>query len=268
MKSLYIKEYDAIVTYYDLGESEDILIFLPGLNCPAMPLFANLVYHPLFTRYRSILVDYIGCGMSDSSEFFDYTMESHAKIVLRILDHEKITSCTIIGHSMGGTVGIYVADMQPNLVKKLVIAESNLSPGGGVGTKWVTSFSEHDWVEKEFLRYMMEQRNQAKEGDEMSGLMIVLWKDADPRGVYLSALSLITLPDAFKEILYNLRIPRYFVYGEKNFPKDRAETTPDIPDPEELKNHGIKSMIVPNSGHIMQVDNMKGFIEIIYKCIR
>ncbi|MHA2304521.1 MAG: alpha/beta fold hydrolase [Candidatus Hodarchaeales archaeon] len=267
MKSLYIKEYDALVSYYDLGEGEDILIFLPGLNSPAMPLFADIVYHPLFTGYRSILIDYFGCGMSDSPTSFNHDMESHAKVVLQILDHEKIYSCKIIGHSMGGTVGIYIAGMRPELVAKLVLAESNLSPGGGVGTKWITSFSERDWIEKEYKNYILTQRNRAKEGDAHGVLIAALWKDVDPRGVYLSSLSLVTLPDTFKLKLYDLTIPRYFIYGEKNYPKDPMEVTPDTPDPEELQKYGIEPITLPNSGHFMQVDNLNGFIETIHKCL-
>jgi len=267
MKSLYIKEYDALVSYYDLGESEDILLFLPGLNCPAMPLFASLVHNPLFTRYRSILIDYIGCGMSDSPDSFDHDMESHARVVLQILDHEKISSCMIIGHSMGGTVGIYIADMRPELVTKLVLAESNISSGGGVATKWITSFSEQEWIENEYPKNMIELRNKAKDGDTLSVLLTALWRDVDPRGVYLSALSLVTLPDAFKMKLYNLTIPRYFIYGEQNFPKNAMEATPDTPDPEELRKHGVEPMVLSNSGHFMQVDNLKGFIEILHNCL-
>ena len=89
MKSLHIKEYDALVSYYDLGEGENVLVYLPGLNSPAMPYFADVVYHPSLSGYRSILIDYFGCGMSEFPSSFDHQMESHAKVVLDILMHEE-----------------------------------------------------------------------------------------------------------------------------------------------------------------------------------
>ncbi|MFX0173249.1 MAG: alpha/beta fold hydrolase [Candidatus Hodarchaeota archaeon] len=267
MKSLYLEEYDALVSYYDLGEEEDILVYLPGLNSPAMPLFAEMVYHPLLSGYRSILIDFLGCGMSESPANFNYDMESHAKVVLQILDHEKISSCVIFGHSMGGTVGIYLADIRPGLVTKLVVAESNLFPGGGVGTKWITSFSEMTWVENEYPKYIKKIQNQAKKGDPHSSIINASWRDADPRGIYLSALSLVTLPDTFHMKFYNLTIPRYFIYGEENFPKKPLEATPDTPDPEELRKYGIEPVILPNSGHFMQVDNLQGFINTLHNCL-
>ncbi|MHA2175537.1 MAG: alpha/beta fold hydrolase [Candidatus Hodarchaeales archaeon] len=268
MKSLYIEEYDALVSYYDLGKSEDIIVYLPGLNSPAMPFFAEIVTHPLFTEYRFILIDYLGCGMSESPASFDHDMRSHANIVLRILDHEKISSCKIFGHSMGGTVGIYLANIRSDLVTKLVIAESNLYPGGGDGTRWITSFSELDWNNKEFPNYIKNLRNKAKKGDPLSVSILALWRDADPRGIYLSSVSLVTLPDTFHQTFYNLTIPRFFIYGEHNFPKSPEEAKPDTPNPEELRRYGVEPVIVTNSGHFMYIDNLQGFIVALKKCLR
>jgi pimeloyl-ACP methyl ester carboxylesterase len=267
MKSLLIEEYNALVSYYDLGEGETVLVYLPGLNSPAMPLFADMVYHPLLSGYRSILIDYFGCGRSESPANFDHKMESHAKVVLEILAHENVTSCSIFGHSMGGTVGVYVAAMSPGLVTRLVLAESNLFPGGGVGTKWVTSFSEQDWIEKEHPGYIKNLREYAMKGDARSVLEYALWKDADPRGIYLSAQSIVTLPASFHMKFYNLTIPRYFLYGEQNFPKSPHEVTPDTPDPTQLRKYGVKPVIIPNSGHFMQVDNLKALITALHQCL-
>ncbi len=267
MKSLHIKEYDALVSYYDLGEGENVLVYLPGLNSPSMPLFADLVYHPLLSGYRSILIDYFGCGRSESPANFTHTMESHAKVVLEILTHENIASCTIYGHSMGGTVGIYVASLYPGLVTRLIIAESNLFPGGGVGTKWVTSFSEQDWIEHQFPSYIKNLRDKTIKGDPLSVLEYSLWKDADPRGIYLSAQALVNLPNNFHLKFYNSTIPRYFLYGEQNFPKFPHEATPDTPDPAELQKCGVTPVIIPNSGHFMQVDNLKSLITALCQCL-
>ncbi len=267
MKSLYIEEYDSLVSYYDLGESEDIILYLPGLNSPAMPLFAEIVTHPLFTGYRSILVDYFGCGMSDSPTGFDHDMESHANVVMQILNHEQISSCKIFGHSMGGTVGIYLANIRSDLVTKLAIAESNLYPGGGDGTKWVTSFSEQDWINIEFPNYIKNLRNQAKKGNPISTSILALWKDADPRGIYRSAVSLVTLPETFHQKFYNLTIPRFFLFGEQNFPQGTKKPTPDTPDSEELLRYGVEPVIVANSGHFMFIDNLQGLIGALQKCL-
>jgi pimeloyl-ACP methyl ester carboxylesterase len=232
-----------------------------------MPLFADMVYHPLLSGYRSILIDYFGCGRSDSPPNFDNNIESHAKVILKILDHENISSCTIFGHSMGGTVGIYVATMRPKLVTRLIIAESNLFPGGGVGTKWVTSFSEQDWIENQHPKYINTLRKRVLEGDPRSILEYALWKDANPRGIYMSAQSLVKLPDNFHKNFYDIIIPRFFIYGEQNYPKAPSEATPDTPDPLQLLKYDVKPVIIPNSGHFMQVDNLKDLITAFHQCL-
>jgi pimeloyl-ACP methyl ester carboxylesterase len=194
-------------------------------------------------------------------------MESHAKVVLEILTHENISSCIIYGHSMGGTVGVYIASTYPGLVTRLIIAESNLFPGGGVGTKWVTSFSEQDWIANKFPSYIKILRDKTIKGDARSVLEYLLWKDADPRGIYLSAQSLVNLPDKFHMKFYSSTIPRYFIYGEQNFPKFPREATPDTPDPTELRKYGVKPVIIPDSGHFMQVDNLKSLITALCQCL-
>lgn len=173
----------------------------------------------------------------------------------------------VFGHSMGGTVGVYLTDIRGDLVTKLVLAESNLFPGGGVGTKWITSFSEETWIDNEYPKYIKKLRGHAREGDSHSTLIYALWRDADPRGIYLSALSLVTLPDTFHKRFYDLKIPRYFIYGEENFPTRSEEATPDTPDPEELQQYGIEPVVLPKSGHFMPVDNLQGFINVLHNCL-
>lgn len=64
-----------------------------------------------------------------------------------LLDRLGRTQCTVIGHSMGGAVAIMLAAKRPDLVGRLVLAESNLDAGGGFASKSVTAVPEHRYVE-------------------------------------------------------------------------------------------------------------------------
>ena len=147
MKSLYLPELDCFIRYHLIEGIEPGRVYLPGLGAPASSLLSTAT-HPELVGHQSLLIDYLGCGISDTPENYTYTIEKQADLVLRILEKEKIDRCQIIGHSMGGTVGIYMALKQPEIIERLVLAEANIEKGGGRGTKYIASFGEEEFLNK------------------------------------------------------------------------------------------------------------------------
>ena len=88
--------------------------------------------NPSLAGYHSVLIDFLGFGFSDRPEGFGYTLEDHAQTVAELHDHLGLRHCALIGHSMGGSVAITLAAIRPEIVSRLVIAEGNLDPGGGI----------------------------------------------------------------------------------------------------------------------------------------
>ncbi len=74
-------------------------------------------------QYRIITIDLLGHGESDCLGYI-HEMEENANIVQEILMHLKIEKTTIIGHSMGGYVGLAFAELYPAAIKKLVLLNS------------------------------------------------------------------------------------------------------------------------------------------------
>ena len=89
MRSLYLEQFDAHISYYMIKRSGVPILFLPGLITPALPLFFDLIHDPRFEGHSMILVDYIGAGASDTISDFDHSMEAHAWMIKEILKHEK-----------------------------------------------------------------------------------------------------------------------------------------------------------------------------------
>jgi len=217
--------------------------------------------------YHSLLIDYIGSGCSDNSQEFDYSIENYTRSVMAILDYEGVKGCTEIGHSMGGTVGIMFAILRPDLVSKLIVAEANISPGGGEATRRIASYSETEFVNETHLMFLEEVRKAEKEGDTTAAFINAAWSKADPSGLYKSSVALVELDATFKEQFQKLSIPRTFIYGEESLPKDRNEVQPDSPDPDELEGFDIQISIVPNAGHAMMLDNLHGFVDVLKQAI-
>lgn len=268
MKSLYMAEWEAIIRYHEIPGEGKTLVYLPGLCMPADEQFRSVITHPDMAGYHTLLIDFIGSGCSDHSERFDYTIENHARSVVAVLDNEGVKSCTVIGHSMGGTVGIMLARLRPDLVSKLIIAEANISPGGGATTRRIVSYSEVEYVDQAHQLFLEEMRNAEGEGNAIAAFLNEAWSKVDPVGLYRSSVALVVLEATFKKQLQKLSIPCTYIYGEDTFPKEPNEVRPDAPDPEELTGSGIHIAIVPNAGHAMMFDNLNGFVNILRQAIR
>ncbi len=97
--------------------------------------------------------------------------------------------------------------------------------------------------------------------EEWMDVWAASWSHCDVRGLYENAMALVNLLQNFEKDFLNLVIPRCFVYGEQNFPKDETATTADIPNTERLESFGVKVENSPHSGHELKIENPQDFSE-------
>ena len=268
MKSLYLKEFDATVRYHIIEGSDQTIVYLSALNFPSVANFLPTATHPELWDYRSILIDYLGVGNSERPSSFDHSMHNHAKTVAAILDQEELRNCIIVGHSMGGTVAIYLALQRPDLVSELIVCEGNITPGGGAGTKYFTSVPQQEFVDKLFPNLLAKWREDGRNGDSQAQWRCGAWDDVDFAGVYKSSKSLVDLPEDFKQRFFSLPMKRTFVYGENSLPEKTGEIKADAPDPNELQENGVSIAAVPNTGHDLMIFNPDGFVKVLSAILR
>lgn len=258
MSFLYLPEFDASVRWYDSGQGAPI-VFLPGLSMPVGQGFLAVAADPALAHRRCILIDYLGSGLSDHPTGFDYAMSSHAAVILRVLDHLDIQSVDIVGHSMGGTVGIQLALDHPSRVTSLVVGEGNVEPGGGMMSLRVSQDGEAAFLDGGYAALMSDLRAEARAGGGGPDRLVAGWQHADPKGLYANARALVDLPQDYFVQFAALPVPKTFVFGANNL----GTPTPDTPDPDRLKQHGITPAVVENAGHAMMLDNHAGFIDVL-----
>ena len=81
-------------------------------------------YVTLFSeKHRIITIDLLGHGKSEPLGYV-HSMEENANVVHEVLQHLKIEKATILGHSMGGYVGLAFAELFPKSIQKLVLLNS------------------------------------------------------------------------------------------------------------------------------------------------
>ncbi|MBT0654744.1 alpha/beta fold hydrolase [Geomobilimonas luticola] len=107
--------------YLDEG-SGDPVVMVHG-NPSWSFYYRNLVL-ALRDRYRCIVPDHMGCGLSDKpgDDRYDYTLSRRVDDLERLLDHLGIReNITLVLHDWGGMIGMAYAVRHPERIRRLVI---------------------------------------------------------------------------------------------------------------------------------------------------
>ena len=112
------------VSYIDVGSGPETLLLVHGLASNAG--FWRYTIPALAEHYRVIAVDLPGYGRSQKDPAYPYSMTFFAETLSRLLDELRLESVVVVGHSMGGQIGLTLALARPDQVRALVLA----SPAG------------------------------------------------------------------------------------------------------------------------------------------
>ncbi|MGM0479431.1 MAG: alpha/beta fold hydrolase [Bacteroidota bacterium] len=102
-----------------------------GRGCPVLFLHGFLEDRTMWDflsnslpGHQLILVDLPGHGASSHSPDV-HSINEMARAVARLLEALKLETCSCVGHSLGGYVGLELAESFPSLVSKLVLLNSH-----------------------------------------------------------------------------------------------------------------------------------------------
>src|SRR4051794_24821731 len=114
--------------YYETRGSGEAIVFIPGTG------LAGNVWHdsqvvPLSQRFQVIVHDPRGCGRSSKPRGV-YCIDQMACDVVALLDELNVRRAHVVGHSMGGRIGLAMALTYPGRVKSLILAASGSGPAG------------------------------------------------------------------------------------------------------------------------------------------
>jgi len=82
--------------------------------------YRNLVL-ALRDKYRCVVPDHMGCGLSDKPQEYDYTLQQHIDNLESLLDRLELNEITLVLHDWGGAIGMGAAVRRPERIKKIVV---------------------------------------------------------------------------------------------------------------------------------------------------
>ena len=122
--SHFIEVDGAKVHYQEFGDaSKPKLLLIHGFTASAYvwkttaPMLADKGFHV-------IAVDLLGFGFSEKPAWFDYSIQSQARMISRLMNRLGIGTATIVGSSYGGAVALTLALDYPERVEKLVLVDA------------------------------------------------------------------------------------------------------------------------------------------------
>ena len=107
--------------YLDEGQGETVVMLHGNPNWSYY--YRNLV-RALMDRYRCLVPDHIGCGLSDKpgDDRYPYSLERRVSDLTAWLDHCGATeNLTLVVHDWGGMIGMAFATEHPERIKRLVV---------------------------------------------------------------------------------------------------------------------------------------------------
>lgn len=88
---------------------------------PTWSFYYRDLIQGLRDRYRVIVPDHVGCGLSEKPRHYAYSLATHIDNLERLLEHLKIDDFTLAVHDWGGAIGFGYACRHPQRVGRFVV---------------------------------------------------------------------------------------------------------------------------------------------------
>jgi pimeloyl-ACP methyl ester carboxylesterase len=258
VKPVFLPHERAFIRYIEVPGADPPLVWLHGWQCSSTgELMAAAVQEPLRGR-RSLLIDLLGHGYSDRSPEFAYTREDHARTIVALIDALGLSECGVVGHSMGGAVGVEVATERPAIVSLLIMAEGAIDAGGEAPFGGAT---EAQFVTGGYAELLDARLDEARaQPDGLGAAHLGITRTVDPLALHREGLALQRGADpSVRSLLRALRIPRWYLQGELSEPE------PDLQ--RELEAMGVRWTVVPRTGHAMGLQNPHGLADAVAEAV-
>lgn len=107
--------------YLDQGRGETLLLLHGN---PTWSFYWRNVVLALRERYRLIVPDHLGCGLSDKPAAFSYRLADHVANVTRLIEALDLQRITLVAHDWGGAIGMGAAAALPERFSRFVLCNT------------------------------------------------------------------------------------------------------------------------------------------------
>jgi haloalkane dehalogenase len=233
------------------ADCSDTLVYIHGLGESCF-CFEDLVSHPALRGWNHVMPDLPGYGKSPWPEE-PMALEAHARYLADWLKIKNITPCVMIGHSMGGVIGLMICEKYPELVEGYINVEGNISLPDCVFSGKAAGYPLDAFVARGF-GLLCEEIYQGGLADPALRTYYPSMRMCDPRVHHLNSSELVSLARTGRlaSRLAALRMPTLYLLGDPRGTGDLSRRM--------LSEAGVDWRIIRDAGHWPFIDQRDIFV--------
>ncbi|MBI2346038.1 MAG: alpha/beta hydrolase [Deltaproteobacteria bacterium] len=248
-----------------------LLIFLHGIGargCSFQPLIDQ--FEDLKTTFEFVVVYFWGfTGTPIPETIKNVSMKAFSEQVVQELakhNPNKTRPVHIIGHSMGGAVTVEIHRLFPEVkIDSFINLEGVLQSKDCGTTKQVSEQSRESFCKTEWEALKKEISDLARNGDIAAQDWILGLEKTTAEVFYDASVDLVRVSDYLYPVYCDWDIPTVYIFGEKTLAISRATH-------DRLLKDGKNVVVLPNAGHVMQVEQPQATANIcrkhLMKCMK
>nr|WP_042195075.1 alpha/beta hydrolase [Kibdelosporangium sp. MJ126-NF4]CEL21633.1 probable hydrolase [Kibdelosporangium sp. MJ126-NF4]CTQ92414.1 probable hydrolase [Kibdelosporangium sp. MJ126-NF4] len=222
----------------------DLIVFLHGIGC-AKESFADAFDVPALAGYSLCAFDLPGHG--ESSRMSDYSLPSYADVTVQAVNALAAKRVFVVGHSMGGAVGLLAAARLTNLAGFVNVEGNLVADDCGLVSRKTARTGFDTFTSRGFHRFAEKLRTSPRKDVRAWAQWYPL---CDPVAIHRMSGSLVEWSDGGSMLEMFLAMPNVsYVYGG-----DAARVGYVLPLLADVPTYAI-----PDAGHFPMVDNPSGF---------
>lgn len=111
--------------YVDEGTGKPILMLHGN---PTWSFYYRNLVQTFSTKFRCVVPDHMGCGLSDKPQSYDYSLENHIQNAYKLIKFLDLKDIILIVHDWGGAIGFGLVTRYPELFDRIVILNTAAYP--------------------------------------------------------------------------------------------------------------------------------------------
>lgn len=111
--------------YVDEGQGRPILMLHGN---PTWSFYYRNLIQTFSPKFRTIVPDHMGCGMSDKPQNYEYSLETHILNTYNLIKFLDLKKIILIVHDWGGAIGFGLVTRYPELFDRIVILNTGAFP--------------------------------------------------------------------------------------------------------------------------------------------
>jgi pimeloyl-ACP methyl ester carboxylesterase len=111
--------------YIDEGKGQPILMLHGN---PTWSFYYRNLVQTFSPKFRTVVPDHMGCGLSDKPQDYNYTLEQHIQNAYQLIRFLDLKNIILVVHDWGGAIGFGLVTRYPELFNRIVILNTAAFP--------------------------------------------------------------------------------------------------------------------------------------------